>query len=153
VKPATADAQNHVAAATVAAKVPAHDGSASAKMASPPAKVTVPVAKVAQPTKPVSASAPKVALASQAEPAPAAFAQADGAWFVQLGSFASKANADRLIGTLKAKGYAVKVTVLATPDLPLYRVRVGPQADKVRADALNARLKRDGHGGVVTSLP
>ena len=147
VKSAVLEAPNHAPMGTDVAKTPAHDLSAVAKMATPPAKAT------AVPAKPVQAAVPKVAPLSHAEPVPAATAQADGGWFVQLGSFASKANADRLIGALKAKGYAVRVTVLATPDMPLYRVRVGPQTDKARADALNARLKRDGHGGVVTSLP
>jgi cell division septation protein DedD len=109
------------------------------------------------PQKGTPAAAPhgsaKNATVAASKPVPVVAAEPSGVWFVQLGSFASKSNADRLIRALKAKGYPVKVTVIETSDKPLFRVRVGPQADKARADALNSRLKRDGHGGAVTSLP
>jgi DedD protein len=63
------------------------------------------------------------------------------AWAVQLGSFASRANADKLVRQLKAQGFAVyEVPGGSGPSLR-YRVRVGPMADRGSASQAAGKLK------------
>jgi DedD protein len=63
------------------------------------------------------------------------------AWAVQLGSFASRANADKLVRHLKAQGFAVyEVPGGSGPSLR-YRVRVGPMADRGAASQAAGKLK------------
>jgi DedD protein len=62
-------------------------------------------------------------------------------WAVQLGSFASRANADKLVRHLKAQGFAVyEVPGGSGPSLR-YRVRVGPMADRGAASQAAGKLK------------
>ena len=55
-------------------------------------------------------------------------------WAVQLGSFASRENADKLAHQLKAQGFAVYVSSSGSGASSRYRVRVGPVADRGAAD-------------------
>jgi len=66
-------------------------------------------------------------------------------WAVQLGSFASRANADKLARQLKAQGFAVYVLSGGSGSSPRYRVRVGPMADRSAAAQTVAKLKSSGH--------
>lgn len=75
------------------------------------------------------------------------------AWAVQLGSFASEANAERLTTQLKARGYKAFVSRLDSGSRTRYRVRVGPEEDRSRAESLADRLRRDGQAAVVVPLP
>jgi cell division septation protein DedD len=72
---------------------------------------------------------------------------------VQLGSFASRANAERLVHDLKAKGYAAFSTESDSRGRQLYRVRVGPAADRASAETLAAKLRAAGHSGTLTQRP
>jgi DedD protein len=74
-------------------------------------------------------------------------------WTVQLGSFASRANAERLVRDLKARGYAAFLTESASGGRKLYRVRVGPAGDRASAQTLAAQLRSAGHPGSVTQRP
>lgn len=76
-----------------------------------------------------------------------------GAWTVQLGSFSSRANAERLVRDLKIKGFAAFWTESAGGGRKLYRVRVGPAADHAAAEALRAKLRSAGHPGTLTQHP
>jgi DedD protein len=76
----------------------------------------------------------------------------DKGWSVQVGSFASRANADRLASRLQSKGFKAFVTQ-ATGSPRLYRVRVGPQADRPAAQAMATRLKAAGHPGTLVASP
>jgi DedD protein len=67
------------------------------------------------------------------------------AWAVQLGSFASRVNADNLSRQLKAQGFAVYVLPGGSGAAARYRVRVGPLADRGSAERTAARLKSIGH--------
>jgi DedD protein len=82
-------------------------------------------------------------------------AQAEGSkgWAIQLGVFASRDNAERLAKQLKGKGYPVVVNEIAGNGKRLYRVRVGPEADRDAAVALGAKLRAAGHGGSVVPYP
>jgi DedD protein len=66
-------------------------------------------------------------------------------WAVQLGSFASLANADKLTHQLKAQGFAVYVLSGGSGTAIRHRVRVGPMADKDTAERMAAKLKALGH--------
>ena len=73
----------------------------------------------------------------------------ESAWVVQLGSFASGDNAERLAGELKSHGYKAFVSRLGSGTRTRYRVRVGPEQERARAENLAERLRRDGRQAVV----
>ena len=70
------------------------------------------------------------------------------AWAVQLGSFASRANADKLVRQLKAQGkaqgFSVYVVSGGSGTSLRYRVRIGPMADRGTATQAVAKLKSAG---------
>jgi DedD protein len=100
-------------------------GAASAATASAPLE-TAP----APPTSPVAAGKP---------------AMAGRAWTVQLGSFASHDNADKLLRQLRAQGFAALVSPSGSGPSLRYRVRIGPMADRGAAAQTVAKLKVLGH--------
>jgi DedD protein len=110
----------------------------------PPAPV-VPPAPV--PSAPLETTAPPPTSAATT-PKPAA---AGHSWAVQLGSFASHANADKLVRKLKAQGFSVYVLSGGSGASLRYRVRVGPMADRGAAAQAAARLKSLGHVGSLVS--
>ena len=102
------------------------------------------------PTPPPPA-APSAA-ATHATPAaagatPVASAEGSGAYVVQLGSFASQANADRLARQVRSQGFPVSVS--RSTSGRLYRVRVGPARDRATASELAQQLSAHGHSGRV----
>jgi DedD protein len=64
---------------------------------------------------------------------------------VQLGSFASRDNADKLSHQLKAQGFSVYVLSGGAGSTLRYRVRIGPLADREAAQRTAAKLKSLGH--------
>lgn len=75
----------------------------------------------------------------------AAPTRAAGGWLVQVGSFASRGNADRLARELKRKGYGAFVAESAGHGHKWYRVRIGPERDRAAAAAVSKRLHAAGH--------
>jgi cell division septation protein DedD len=74
-----------------------------------------------------------------------------GGWIVQLGLFAKRDNADRLMHAAQAKGFAVTV---ASPDAHgLYRVYAGGMADRAAAEAVAQRLKTQAFPAAVITAP
>ena len=73
---------------------------------------------------------------------------AGAAWLVQLGSFASRSNAERLAQQLKGQGFAASVSQ-GSSGRHLYRVRVGPVHDHGAATQLQAKLQAAGHAGSI----
>ena len=69
-----------------------------------------------------------------------------------MGSFASRENAERLARELKVKGFATSVSQ-STKGKRLWRVRVGPEADRAAAVALGAKLRSAGQAGAVVPYP
>jgi DedD protein len=65
------------------------------------------------------------------------------AWVVQVGSFSSKDNADRLAAQLKAQGFQAFVSKYREGSNTLHRVRVGPVQTREKAETLATQL-RDG---------
>jgi cell division septation protein DedD len=110
--------------------------------AAKPAAAKPAVAKPAA-TKP---AATRVAAVKAA--APPADSSGSGAWLVQLGSFASHANAERLAQQLRDGGYKVNVSQ-ASNGRHLYRVLVGPAHDRAAAAQLAAKLQAAGHRGAI----
>jgi rare lipoprotein A len=89
--------------------------------------------------------------------APAAAAPAVERMFVQIGAFAEAQNAERLVARLRASGFA-NSTIVTRPEnrRTLHRVLLGPIANSVEFDAVNARLRAIGVSGsrlVVDRLP
>lgn len=76
------------------------------------------------------------------------------AWVVQLGSFESKVNADKLNLNLRKSGFPAFVEPLTKKGKTSYRVRVGPEILRADADALlkkiKSKMKLD---GIVLSYP
>jgi cell division septation protein DedD len=103
---------------------PAAIAPSAAAVAAPPAIVARPVAVESAAASPISSRA---------------------AWAVQLGSFASRANAEALSRQLKGKGFPVYVLPGGAAHSLRYRVRIGPLADHGSADRTAAKLKSMGH--------
>ena len=117
---------------------PAPLASAAADSAPPPAAATATVATAA--SVPVTQHA---ATATAAAPA-----AAPGTLMVQLGSFASRANAERLARQLRAQGFPAGVSQ-GSSGRHLYRVRAGPVNDRAAATELAQRLRSAGHTGSI----
>ncbi len=96
--------------------------------APPPRTETVPTP---EPTR----SVPKPARTVQPDPT--------AGWAVQVGSFASQANASKLADALVALEYKAFVSRKMLDGRVMYRVRVGPRATRDEALALAQRLKDD----------
>ncbi|HXT70876.1 MAG TPA: SPOR domain-containing protein [Vicinamibacterales bacterium] len=106
--------------------------------------------------KPTPTTVPAVtAKPSQSKPAPTptpaarAGAPASGGYFVQVNSFGSRANAEREVKSLKAKGIAAFIFESKDPG-PKFKVRVGPFADLPAAQVMQARLRKEGFSPSVT---
>jgi DedD protein len=70
------------------------------------------------------------------------------AWAIQLATFANRANADKLITQLQAKGYQAYLEVVPGHEQTLTWVMVGPHQSKqsalARQDELKAQFKMNG---------
>ncbi len=74
-------------------------------------------------------------------------------WAVQVGSFTSETNARRLVELLKDAGYPAFVLRGVVNGRVMFRVRVGPEPDKARAEALAERLRADRQQTQLVSHP
>ena len=83
----------------------------------------------------------------------AATVSTTGMFAVQLGSFSSKQNAEKLAAELRRQGFAAFLSQLDGGAGPLHRVRVGPQKDRQAAESMAARLLAAGHKGQVVAHP
>jgi DedD protein len=147
-------------AATPAASGPQQPAPIPANSEPSPQPAEPAPAAAAEPTatppaaKPPTAPIP-VEHATSAQPAPAAAAPVDsgaatGAYMVQLGSFASHDNADRLAKQVKAQGFTVSIARGST-GRHLYKVLVGPAHDHAAAVQLEAKLHAYGHTGSIVA--
>jgi DedD protein len=143
--PAAVPSEAQATGPVVASKLAPADESDSASAPAPPA-VVMQAPKVEQ--KPAARSETKLAVAR-----PSGTSSASG-WVVQLGSFASRDNAQRLAKQLKGKGFDAFVLGGGGSSGKLYRVRVGPEPNRAAADALAKKLRAAGFkGGAVVSHP
>jgi DedD protein len=118
--------QGNPTIATLKAQQPAH--SAEPELESEP------------PTPRSAAQASKAGNANAAAPAGAS----NHHWAVQLGSFASRANAERLVRQRKPRDASLYVSSSGKGTSLRYRVRIGPLADRDAAERMVAKLKREG---------
>jgi DedD protein len=136
---AGADLRAPAQAPTVASPPPRPPATA----ASPPKSAPAATASTEPPTaKP--AAAPMAAT-----PAP----QPGSAWAVQLGAFSNQAKAEQFVAELKKRRYAAFVLEYRASGKVLYRVRVGPEQERARAEEIAARLAKDGYQPVVARHP
>ena len=109
---------------------------------------------VASPAAAPRATAPATAPAAPAPvetSAPSPISAAHASWAVQVGSFASRANADNLLRQLKAQGLAVYLSSGGSGQGLRYRVRIGPLADRDTAERTAAKLKSLGHVSTIVA--
>jgi len=64
-------------------------------------------------------------------------------WVVQIGSFSNKANAERLIKKLRDGNYHAFVETATQDARTVYRVRVGPELRRSRAESLKEKLTKE----------
>jgi DedD protein len=122
---------------------------AAAESPPPPASSAAPRAPQAAPAAPPPLMPAKSGRASAAAPSAANSVAGDsGAWMVQLGSFASRTNAERLARQVRAGGFKVSVS-RGSSGRRLYRVRVGPAHDREAATQLAVQLRAAGHSGSI----
>ena len=95
------------------------------------------------PMAPRPAAAPAATAAATLAGSPPA-AAARGAWAVQVGAFGSTGAAAKVVNELSSAGFRAYVSPVQRGGKTLYRVRVGPEAERSRADALAASLKGRG---------
>ncbi len=120
---------------------------ATASLAPTPAPAPVPAAPTPAPDAAPSGGTPAPSTAtSTPTPAPSLETAAPPPrsgheWVVQLGSFANRSNADKLVHQLKAQGFSVYMAAEGTGGAARYRVRIGPLGDRDSAERTIAKLK------------
>jgi DedD protein len=72
---------------------------------------------------------------------------AHAGWAVQLGSFASRVNADTLVRQLKGHEAPAYVLSSGRGTELRYKVRIGPLADRAAAERMRLKLAKDGRAG------
>jgi DedD protein len=100
-----------------------------------------------EPPRATPAAAP-----AAATPATAPARVERGNFVVQLGSFGSRENANRLVRDMTAKGFAAFIAPITSNGRELYRVRVGPTHDRASAEALAVELKKLGQTGSIVPI-
>ncbi|HSN70927.1 MAG TPA: SPOR domain-containing protein, partial [Steroidobacteraceae bacterium] len=114
---------------------------AAATTTAPPAS-TQPAVESPQ-VKPTTS--PPAPAPTRSEPAP------QGAWAVQVGSFANRSSAEALANRLEQRGYRVFITQFTSDGRTLHRVRVGPMAGRDEADGTAKKLKTEGTTAAVVA--
>jgi DedD protein len=161
--PAAASSDEPVRNVTVDLTTSKAPATADPETASEPASAAsvpapeAPMPVVPRPAAPVQAVPTPAAVESSAPPPISKSGAAHGevsraaAWAVQLGSFASRANADNLVRQVKAQGFAVYILSGGSGTATRHRVRVGPLADRDAAERTVAKLKALGHAASLVS--
>jgi DedD protein len=127
---------------------PSTDGSSSTAVSTSTAPTSTAPASTAPTSAAPTSAAPATDAAATAKPVETAAPSpisTRAAWAVQLGSFASRTNADNLSRQLKGQGFSVYVLSGGSGASVRYRVRVGPLADRDSAERTAAKLKSIGH--------
>ncbi|MEO7430804.1 MAG: SPOR domain-containing protein [Dokdonella sp.] len=112
-------------------------------------RVEAPVAASSTPTSPAEHSVPKMtpkpeasAVAAAEIPKPTPGQAANGRYFVHLGVYSNKKNADELVATLKKGGFPALGESADYQGKQAERVRVGPFSDRSGAEAARLRIKQ-----------
>jgi DedD protein len=89
---------------------------------------------------------------SKPKPQPQSSAVASG-WAVQVASLGARDAADRLAAEIKQQGHPAFVMAFQIKDKTLFRVRVGPVAERRAADELLTKIKREYPAATVVTHP
>lgn len=148
-QPMAPSAQGASAATTTAATPPvaADREPAAPPLASPTPQSTSPQPRPqpgVSPAAPAGTTTPQSPPTTKAVVTPALAIPARGGWAVQVGAFGATATADKLARELQSAGFKAYVSPVARSGKTLYRVRVGPEAERSRAEGLAASLKGRG---------
>src|SRR2546430_12289127 len=135
--PAGAPARGGSGAAQAPALESPRPAAASAARSAPQALPAAPPPLLPAKSVPASAAAPSTAAGRAAD------GVAAGSWMGQLGSFASRANAERLARQVRAGGFKESLSQ-AGRCRRLFRGRVGPADDRAGAVQLVAKLRAAG---------
>jgi len=139
---------------TQAVSLPAADSTAAQQQLSLPltSTATPAMAAATQAPAPALAPAPAPAVATKpavhaiprtAAPAPSIPASsASGKWTVQVGSYGSQANADKVVASLKQHGLHGSVSHFSKAGHTYYRVRVGAYAEHGDAEKAAAAVAK-----------
>jgi DedD protein len=137
---ASAAATSGAASSAAASDAAATAGAPSSAVASVPAP---PASAPRASAPPASATSTPVEIAPSLPTSSTTTAKttAGHTWAVQLGSFVSRDNADKLARQLRAQGFGVYVLPGGSGPLLRYRVRIGPMPDRSAAAQTVAKLK------------
>lgn len=118
-----------------------------------PVAKSTPATAVAKPAAPVAAGNPVAGAADISAAAPSLAAAGSG-YVVQLVAFRSQDEANALRDKLRAAGFVAYSERTVTETATLYRVRVGPVADRAGADKLRTDVAaKFGVKGIVVAYP
>lgn len=121
---------------------------ANAPPLEPTPVIDEPAVSATPPTTTIDSSAPPPSTPAESTKAPASNADdfpgtaANGSYFVHLGDYGAKKNALDLAATLKKSGYAAFTEASTFGGKPTLRVRVGPFANRVGAEATRLRISQ-----------
>ena len=125
---------------------PAPAPAAGSDGTAPPADPTPEPASVERPLAvPAGADVEPEVPDTPAEPGPRKAATPRHGWAVQVGSFASRPNADKLVRHLRLQFNAVSLSASGAGHALRYRVRLGPLADRNAALRALAKVKAQGY--------
>lgn len=113
----------------------------------PPAGDTVPKPVAEPPAQPPAAVPTPPAKPPAAPPPTQAKTGAQG-WFLQVGAYSTQAVADGQVAKLKQLNVPAFVDVGGASKL--FRVRIGPYADRAEADQVKSRIARQGFTSSIT---
>ena len=137
------------------AKPPATDTTAPA--AAPPARAApgAETRALAAPAAPRPATGPADAeTARTRKDPPAGNEHAGTTWAIQVGSFSSDANAEKLRDRLQKLGFQPFVERIIVKTRSVFRVRVGPERERHKAEALRAKIRKQANlDGVLVRYP
>jgi DedD protein len=144
---AEASAPGGASGAGANAGAPGSSAAAASSAWSAPTVATLKAQESAAPLE-TAVSSPRSAVENAAA-SDSAGAHGRRGWAVQLGSFASKANAEKLLHQLPGSGFYL---VSSGSGLSLrYRVRMGPLADRGAAERAVTKLKTQGHAATIVT--
>ncbi len=109
-----------------------------------PVAAAIQVPPVEQPPEPVTAAPPPAQTAPPQAAAPVKKTETvpvpPPGWYIQVGSFSQKMNAEGLRDRLQAAGHATRLLAINIGKVQVYRVLVGPATSRASAEQQNSRL-------------
>lgn len=121
------------------AKAPATASPAPAPESKAPLPEPPPVARESAP----AVAKPPVAKPAERPAEKATATPADGSWYVQVGVYSNRDNAQRVVEKLKGRGFSVVTDTVKIEGGKATRLRVGPYRDKSAAEKAAARIEKD----------